>query len=138
MRSIFECTRLVAISDIGRKHSPLPLLLSRYFPKSVLYSSIYGLIQGGSAMRIKRGFVLREVAGQNMVIATGEASKDFHGMIKLNNTGKEIWQGLQEGLSETDIAKGLQEKYEIDEEKALQDTKEFIDKMLEMGFVVNE
>ena len=89
-------------------------------------------------MRIKRGFVLREVAGQNMVIATGEASKDFHGMIKLNYTGKEIWQGLQEGLSETDIAKGLQEKYEIDEEKALQDTKEFIDKMLEMGFVVNE
>ena len=104
----------------------------------MLYSTIYGLIQGGSAMRIKKGFVLREVAGQNMVIATGEASKDFHGMIKLNNTGKEIWQGLQEGLTETDIAKALQEKYEIDEEKALQDTKEFIDKMLEMGFVVNE
>ena len=32
-------------------------------------------------MRIKKGFVLREVAGQIMVIATGEASKDFHGMI---------------------------------------------------------
>ena len=31
-------------------------------------------------MRIKNGFVLREVAGQIMVIATGEASKDFHGM----------------------------------------------------------
>ena len=59
-------------------------------------------------------------------------------MIKLNYTGKEIWLGLQEGLTETDIAKGLQGKYEIDVEKALQDTKEFIDKMLEMGFVVNE
>lgn len=89
-------------------------------------------------MRIKNGFVLREVAGQNMVIATGEASKDFHGMIKLNNTGKEIWQGLQEGLSEEQIAKKLQEKYQIDGEKAEQDTKEFVGKMLEMGFVVNE
>ncbi len=89
-------------------------------------------------MRIKNGFVLREVAGQNMVIATGEASKDFHGMIKLNNTGKEIWQGMQDGLSETEIAKVLQEKYEIDIEKAEQDTREFIGKMLEMGFVVNE
>lgn len=89
-------------------------------------------------MRIKNGFVLREVAGQNMVIATGEASKDFHGMIKLNNTGKEIWQGLQEGLTEDEIAKGLEEKYQIDGEKAKQDTKEFIGKMLEMGFVVNE
>ena len=89
-------------------------------------------------MRIKKGFVLREVAGQNMVIATGEASKDFHGMIKLNNTGKEIWQGLQEGLSEIQIAKGLQEKYQIEAEKAEQDTKELNEKMLEMGFVVNE
>ena len=89
-------------------------------------------------MRIKKGFVLREVAGQNMVIATGEASKDFHGMIKLNNTGKEIWQGLQEGLSEIEIAKGLQDKYQVEAEKAEQDTKEFIEKMIEMGFVINE
>ena len=55
-------------------------------------------------MRIKKGFVLREVAGQIMVIATGEASKDFHGMIKLNATGKVIWLGLQEGLSQEEIA----------------------------------
>lgn len=89
-------------------------------------------------MRIKNGFVLREVAGQNMVIATGEASKDFHGMIKLNNTGKDIWQGLQEGLTEAEIARRLQEKYQIENEKAEQDTKEFVGKMLEMGFVVNE
>lgn len=89
-------------------------------------------------MRIKKGFVLREVAGQNMVIATGEASKDFYGMIKLNNTGKDIWQGLQEGLSESEIVKLLQEKYEIEEETALQDTADFINKMLEMGFLVNE
>ena len=39
-------------------------------------------------MRIKEGFVLREVAGQAMVIATGEASKEFHGMVKLNESGK--------------------------------------------------
>lgn len=89
-------------------------------------------------MRIKSGFVLREVAGQNMVIATGEASKDFHGMIKLNSTGKEIWQGLQEGLSESEIAKKLQGIYEVEETQALQDIEEFIGQMLEMGFVVNE
>lgn len=89
-------------------------------------------------MRIKSGFVLREVAGQNMVIATGEASKDFHGMIKLNSTGKEIWQGLQAGLSEMEIAKKLQEIYEVEETQALHDIEEFIGQMLEMGFVVNE
>lgn len=89
-------------------------------------------------MRIKRGFVLREVAGQTMVIATGEASKDFHGMIKLNATGKEIWLGLQEGLSEEDIVSRLQEKYDVDSEQATRDTHAFIRQMEEMGFMVNE
>ena len=42
-------------------------------------------------MKIKDGFVLRDIAGDTVVIATGELSKTFHGMIKLNSTGKEIW-----------------------------------------------
>ena len=89
-------------------------------------------------MRIKNGFVLREVAGQIMVIATGEASKDFHGMIKLNSTGKVIWLALQEGLEERAIAKRLQEQFDVDAEKALEDTRGFLKQMEEMGFLVNE
>jgi len=89
-------------------------------------------------MRIKKGFVLREVAGQIMVIATGEASKDFHGMIRLNGTGKEIWTGLQDEKSQEDIVKILEEKYEIDSETAKADVEQFIAKMAEMGFLVNE
>ena len=89
-------------------------------------------------MRIKEGFVLREIAGQVMVIATGEASKGFNGMIKLNGTGKEIWQGMQEHLEVAAIAKRLQDAYGIDEETAMNDTKAFIAKMEEAGFLVNE
>lgn len=43
-------------------------------------------------MRIKQGFVMRDVAGQAVAIATGEASKSFHGMVKLNGTGADIWR----------------------------------------------
>lgn len=89
-------------------------------------------------MRIKKGFVLREVAGQIMVIATGEASKDFHGMIKLNATGKVIWLGLQEGLSEERIVVRLQEQFDVEADKAAQDTRAFMKQMEEMGFLVNE
>lgn len=89
-------------------------------------------------MRIKNGFVLREVAGQVMVIATGEASKDFHGMIKLNATGKVIWTGVQDGLAVEEIAKKLQELYDVSFEKAIEDTEAFIEQMKEMEFIVNE
>lgn len=89
-------------------------------------------------MRIKKGFVLREVAGQAMVIATGEASKDFHGMIKLNDTGKDIWQGLMDGLSEEQIVKKIQDQYDVEQDKAAVDVSEFIQKMEEMGFLLDE
>lgn len=86
-------------------------------------------------MRIKKGFVLRKVAGQAMVIATGEASKDFHGMVKLNSTGEDIWTGLTDGLSENEIAEKLADKYEVDKSKALEDIKVLIAKMDEAGFL---
>lgn len=89
-------------------------------------------------MRIKDGFVLREIAGQIMVIATGEASKDFHGMIKLNETGRDIFVALQEKRSEEEIVTRLQEKYEIDGEKAAEDTKAFLAQMKEAGFLADE
>jgi len=72
------------------------------------------------------------------VIATGEASKEFHGMIKLNATGRDIWEGLQAGLSEDEIAGKLQEKYQIEESEAKIDTAAFLKKMEEMGFLKNE
>ncbi len=87
-------------------------------------------------MRIKQGFVLREVAGQYVVIATGEASENFYGMIKLNQTGRDIWQGVTAGLSSREIAKQLAEKYGVDEQKALADTDALIARMDAEGFLV--
>ena len=89
-------------------------------------------------MRIKSGFVLREVAGQIMVIATGEASKDFHGMIKLNDTGKDIWQGLMDGLTKEQIVEMIQAKYEVEPTQASNDVNAFIQKMKEMEFLLDD
>ena len=41
----------------------------------------------GKGVKVKAGFVLREVGGQTVVIATGEASENFHGMIKCCGEG---------------------------------------------------
>lgn len=84
-------------------------------------------------MRIKDGFVLREVAGQAVVIAVGEASKEFHGMINLNNTGKVIWQEIENGLSEDEIVDKLMEKYDADVETVKCDVKSMIQKMQAAG-----
>lgn len=86
-------------------------------------------------MRIKQGFVMRDVAGQAVAIATGEASKSFHGMVKLNGTGADIWRGVEEGLGEAAIAERIAAKYEVDPERARQDVDAFIARMREAGLV---
>lgn len=86
-------------------------------------------------MRIKEGFVLREVAGQNIVIATGEASKDFNGMIKLNETGRVIWDSLAAGKSNQEIADDLTSSYNVAPEKALADVEKFVDQAAARGFL---
>ena len=86
-------------------------------------------------MNIKKGFVLRDVGGQTVVIATGEASRDFHGMVVLNGTSKEIWQGVADGLTSSEIVKRLVEKYEVDESTAADDVESIIRKMTEAGFI---
>lgn len=86
-------------------------------------------------MRIKDGFVLREVAGQNVVIATGEASKTFHGMIKLNETGRMIWEGLAAGKSNEEIAADLTAAYDVDAEKAAADVAAFVKQAADQGFL---
>ena len=87
-------------------------------------------------MKIKEGFVLREIAGQAVVIATGPASKEFRGMIKLNSTGKLIWQGLMDGLSEEEISQKIVDTYEVDRDRAEADVKQMLNKMKEHGFLI--
>ena len=86
-------------------------------------------------MKIKEGYVIRQVMGNYVVIATGEESRNFHGMVKLNNTAAEIWEQIAKGLSEDDIVKAMLESYDIDEETLRQDVKKTIETLTEQGFV---
>ncbi len=77
-------------------------------------------------MKIKSGFVVREVAGQSIVIALGEATKIFNGMIKLNETGRIIWDMLSAGAEKEDIINRVVDEYEIDRETVENDVNAFI------------
>lgn len=58
-------------------------------------------------MKIKEGFILRDVADKTFVVAVGELSKTFNGIITLNETGKFIWQLLTTETTEEEIVEKL-------------------------------
>ncbi len=64
-------------------------------------------------MRIKDGFVVRPVAGQHMVVALGEAAKSFNGIIKLNESGRIIWDMLTDGAERDAIVDHLCAEYDV-------------------------
>ena len=71
-------------------------------------------------MDLKHDMIVVELGEEYAVVPVGEAARSFHGMIRLNETGKDIWDGLVDGLEEDEIARRLMERYEgVDRETAL-------------------
>ena len=88
-------------------------------------------------MRIKDGFVVRDIMGQCVVVATGEASETFQGMIKLNETGKVIWESIADGKSEEEIVDLIVSEYDVDKDHAKNSVSKFIADMKDKGFIVD-
>ena len=86
-------------------------------------------------MKIKEGYVIRKVMGNHVVIATGEASKNFHGMVKLNDTAAEIWGYVAENKSVDEIVSCMLEKYEVDEAQLRPDVEKTLKTLVEQGFI---
>lgn len=87
-------------------------------------------------MKIKKGFVAKEIAGQYVVVALGKASKIFNGIIKLNDTAKFIWDILEKGAEKEEIVDALLAEYEgVDRATAEADVQKFIDELKGAGIL---
>lgn len=82
-------------------------------------------------MKIKNGFILREMDDMNIVVAVGERAKAFNGVITLNSTATFMWKKLEEGISEQDLVEALTAEYSVDSLKAQADVKKFINTLLD-------
>ena len=77
-------------------------------------------------MKIKSGYLLKEIAGTFLVVAVGRRAKEFGGMINLNETAATIWKELEKGATEEQLVAKLLEEYEVNEKTAKDNVKDFI------------
>ena len=87
-----------------------------------------------SNMKLKEGFLLREVAGRIVVVPEGDVL-DLNLMISLNTTGRFLWERLQKGASAQELTDALMEHYHIDRQLASTDVEAFIEKLDRQGFL---
>lgn len=78
-------------------------------------------------MRIAKGFKLREVCGEHIVMATGVESKNYNKMLHLNQTAAFLWKEIQDmDFTEETLADLLTGNYEVSRETALEDSRKLI------------
>ena len=87
-------------------------------------------------MRIKKGFILREMAGSSYAVPVGEQAGRFRGMVRLNETGTFLWRELEKGVSREELIGAILEEYEgIAPEEAGKDVDDFL---AEIAFALEE
>ena len=86
-------------------------------------------------MKLKDGFILREVAGQTVVLPSGD-ELNLNLMITLNGTGTFLWKQLENDVDEAQLVSALRSEYDVDEETATTAVNGFVAKLKENGFLV--
>ena len=86
-------------------------------------------------MKTKKGFMLRSVAGKDIVIAVGAASVDFNGLISLNETGAFLWKILENGAEYDELLEKLLAEYDTDEATAKEGIDSFLKTAREAGLI---
>ena len=88
-----------------------------------------GRLEGDKQMlKIKQGFLLRKMMNAHVVVAVGEAGREFNGMIRLNDAGMWLWQEMQAGIERAELVEKMLERYEaLERTVAEADLDEFLD-----------
>lgn len=79
-------------------------------------------------MKIKKGFVLREVCGEHVIIGEGLGAINFGKMLALNESAAWLWKQavMMDDFTIESLAEKLCQEYEVSAEEALQDVTEMI------------
>ena len=86
-------------------------------------------------MKIKNGYILKTVAGCNVVVSNDVETMDFESMLNLNATGAFLWKNLEENTTEDELVAKLLGEYEVDEAIAKRDVGAFLETLRGAGLL---
>lgn len=87
-------------------------------------------------MKVKKGFILREVCSENIIVAEGKENIDFNAIISMNETATFIWQNVSSTeFTISDMVTCLLNEYEVEEDTALADCTELAKQWIDAGII---
>ena len=86
-------------------------------------------------MKATNEMVVREIAGEHILIPVGQTALKVHGMITLSESGLLLWNRLQEDCTEETLVNAMLAEYEVDRKTAVADVQAFLDQMRTVGIL---
>lgn len=86
-------------------------------------------------MKIKDGFLLRQVGGNNVVVPVGAQAVDFRCIITLNEVGAFLWQKLTVDCTVADLVEALLAEYDVTADIATADVERFVASLREKNLL---
>lgn len=86
-------------------------------------------------MKLKPGFIRHNVCGEHMVVATGQARQNFHGLIRNNATADTLFELLMEETTEDDLVAAMCQRYDADSARIAADVHHMLDRLRQAGFL---
>ena len=85
-------------------------------------------------MKIKDGYVLRELCGEYIVAAEGKENINYNKLISLNESAAYLWRGLNgKEFTTEEMAELLIVRYGIDKELAMTDSANLCEAWINAG-----
>lgn len=93
-----------------------------------LFFELKRFFEQGKSVKIKKGFVLREVCGEQVIMGEGLEAIDFGHLLCLNSTAAWLWKQAENSgdFSIDSLSEKLCEEYEVTREQAKKDVSAII------------
>ena len=87
-------------------------------------------------VKVKEGLLLKEIAGQWVLVPSGDAVQEMDSIITLSSSAAMLWKELEKGVDSLEhLANTLLDEYEIDYRTALRDCEEFATQLKDNGML---
>lgn len=95
-----------------------------------------GYEQLDTIFSVNPDLIFREVAGEAVLVPTGQTALDFNGLAMMNPTGAWIWKRVGEGCMLKDLLLDFSREFDLSMEHTLADFHDFMKIMLDRKLIL--
>ncbi len=86
-------------------------------------------------MKAREGFILRNLAGEYLLMPKGEKIKNYDSVVLMNELSAFVWGKMQNPVTQSDLLEAVLNEYDVDEKTAREDLDGLLAELKEAGVI---